>query len=195
MERLTAGDPQTADHFSAYFGVLLSLKLRSRLRSPQLAEDVRQETLTRVLATLRRGAGVEHPERFGAFVNAVCNNVLLEFTRAERRHDPMAETADPVDPSARPDADLISDERKRLVRQVLNEMPAKDRGLLERVFLEEADRGEVSRELGVEGEYLRVLLHRAKSRFRELYLKLPRRRAAAANPETSGRPNALPEGM
>ena len=44
-----------------------------------MIEDIRQETFLRVLVTLRRKHGLEHPERLGAFVNSVCNNVFLEY--------------------------------------------------------------------------------------------------------------------
>ena len=50
LERLRAGDFRTQEHFVAYFSELIQLKLRSRLRSPQAIEDVRQETFARVFA-------------------------------------------------------------------------------------------------------------------------------------------------
>src|SRR5437879_13545424 len=78
LRRLASGDAVVEHHFSSYFGDLLLLKLRVRVRSPQLVEDIRQETLMRVLQIVRR-KGVDHPERFGAFVSAVCNNVMLEL--------------------------------------------------------------------------------------------------------------------
>jgi RNA polymerase sigma-70 factor (ECF subfamily) len=171
VRRLTEGDPLVSDHFSAYFGELLSLKLRVRVRSPQLAEDIKQETLLRVLQTLRQKGGVEHPERFGAFVNAVSNNVLLEMLRGARRHDQIDEDAEPQDRSVDLDAALVTRERKTQVHAILAELPEKDRELLRMVFLEEQDRTEVCRRFQVDGEYLRVLLHRAKWRFRNLYSK------------------------
>ena len=69
------------------------------------------------------------------------------------------------------DASLITDQRKRAVGRILDSLPAKDRDVLRMVFLEEADRQEVSRRLGVSAEYLRVLLHRAKSRFEEEFTR------------------------
>src|SRR5215472_9742741 len=75
VQRLSEGDPATEAHFSTYFARFLTLKLRARRISPEMAEDVRQETLLRVLKSLRQGPGLTQPERFGAFVNAVCNNV------------------------------------------------------------------------------------------------------------------------
>ena len=84
VERLQAGDFRTQEHFVAYFSELIQLKLRSRLNSPQAIEDVRQETFTRVFAALH-GGKIRQPERLGAFVNSMCNNVLLEHYRASSR--------------------------------------------------------------------------------------------------------------
>jgi hypothetical protein len=75
VEKLCAGDRATQEHFTTYFSALLQIKLRSRLRSSQAVEDVRQETFARVLTVLRRDGGLRQPERLGAFVNTVCNNI------------------------------------------------------------------------------------------------------------------------
>jgi len=175
VRRLTNGDPEVEKHFSTYFGDLLSLKLRVRLRSRQLMEDVRQETLLRVLQTLRRKGGVEHPERFGAFVNAVCNNVMMEMCRSQSRQDQMGEhDSEMLDRSIDLDAPLVTSELKAQVHQALAELPEKDRNLLRAIFLEERDKSEICRLYHVDGDYLRVLLHRAKTRFRKAYLQQAR---------------------
>jgi RNA polymerase sigma-70 factor (ECF subfamily) len=170
VQRLKEGDTAVEDHFAAYFTKVLVLKLRSRLRSPELIEDVRQETLLRVLQILRNKGGVEHPERFGAFVNSVSNNVLMEFCRMERRHDPMDEhLSEPEDTTVDMDAPLINQDTKRQVQRVLNELPEKDRRLLVAMYLQEKDKAEICRRQKVDPDYLRVLLHRAKGRFRKAY--------------------------
>jgi RNA polymerase sigma-70 factor (ECF subfamily) len=176
VRRLTDGDPETESHFSTYFGKLLALKLRSRRIDPARAEDVRQETLYRVLRTLRQGGGVAHPERFGAFVNAVCNNVLLERRHAGTRESAGDEPPDVPDRRMAIDDSLISAERRRLVRAVLDELSAQDREILRLVFFEDADRREISRSMGVAPDYLRVLLHRARLKFESAF----RRRHGAA---------------
>jgi RNA polymerase sigma-70 factor (ECF subfamily) len=61
---------------------------------------------------------------------------------------------------------LISHETKDKVREILAEMKQRDRDLLRAIFLEEKGKDEICREFGVDREYLRVLLHRAKERFR-----------------------------
>jgi len=62
------------------------------------------------------------------------------------------------------------------VREILDEMPERDRRLIRAVFIEERDKDEVCREFGVDRDYLRVLLHRAKQTFKSHYLKNIERR-------------------
>ena len=60
---------------------------------------------------------------------------------------------------------------KEKVREILLELAPRDRSLLKAVFLDERDRDEVCREFGVDRDYLRVLLHRAKQEFKTEYVK------------------------
>jgi RNA polymerase sigma-70 factor (ECF subfamily) len=173
IDSLCAGDRPTQEHFVGYFTALLQLKLRSRLHSPQAVEDVRQETFARVLKALRNTGTLRQPERLGAFVNTVCNNVLFEHYRSSSRSQSLDEEGQPELPAVGADAlDLAaSGQMKAKVREILLEMPQRDRLLLQAVFLDERDRDDVCREFGVEREYLRVLLHRAKQEFKAEYLK------------------------
>jgi RNA polymerase sigma-70 factor (ECF subfamily) len=66
---------------------------------------------------------------------------------------------------------VISDDARKVVRRVLDGLNERDRSLLQAVFLEERDKDEVCTELGVDRDYLRVLLHRAKASFRVTYSK------------------------
>jgi RNA polymerase sigma factor (sigma-70 family) len=146
--------------------------LRVRLRSNRLIEDVRQETLTRVLEILREGAGVDRPERFGAFVKGVCNNVMRGFRRMDQREDPWGDDIDePIDPTVDLDAELVNAEMKREIGKVFAVLPEKDRKILQALFLDEVDKAEVCRMFKVDASYLRVILHRAKAQSREAYLR------------------------
>ena len=173
VANLCAGDRITQEHFTKYFTTLLQIKLRSRLRSVQAMEDVRQETFARVLAVLRRDGGLRQPERLGAFVNTVCNNILFEQYRAAGRGESLDEenSPEPVDPGKNALEIASSRQIAAKVREILLELPERDRALLNAVFLEERDREEVCRKFGVDREYLRVLLHRAKQGFKQEYIK------------------------
>jgi RNA polymerase sigma-70 factor, ECF subfamily len=173
VENLCAGDRQTQEHFVCYFTELLQIKLRSRLQSSHAIEDVCQETFARVYGVLRRDGGLHHPERLGAFVNTVCNHVLFEQYRATGRTDSLDDEGRPEPAATGVDAlgTVAARQIKDKVRQILLQLPERDRALLNAVFLEERDRDEVCRQFGVEREYLRVLLHRAKQEFKAEFLK------------------------
>lgn len=174
VERLCSGDFRTEQHFVAYFSELIQLKLRSRVRSPQAVEDLRQETFARVFSTLRSDRGIREPDRLGAFVNSTCNNVLLEYYRSSKRDTPLDDESDNNDiPDTSVDVlDMIAHKQmENKVRAILEELPERDRRLIREVFLEERDKDLVCKEFGVDRDYLRVLLHRAKQSFRSLYIK------------------------
>lgn len=172
VERLRDGDFRTQEHFVAYFSELIQLKLRSRLNSPQAIEDVRQETFTRVFAALREGK-IRQPDRLGAFVNSMCNNVLLEHYRSSSRDDSLDDEQQPEIPAANIDVlgAIANQQMSEKIRKILDQMPERDRRLLREVFLEERDKDDICNDFGVDREYLRVLLHRAKQAFKSLYLK------------------------
>lgn len=171
VERLRCGDAITVEHFVRYFSELIALKLRSRLRSRQAIEDVRQETFARTLTLLRSEGGVRHAERLGSLVNSICNHVLMEHYRSDGRADPLEEeqAAMLTTPTADTLSVMISAETRGRVREVLSTLNQRDRGVLEAVFLHEKDKDDVCREMGVTREYIRVLLHRAKNSFRKAY--------------------------
>ncbi len=137
---------------------------------PERVDDVRQETFSRVIAILRKEGGVKQPERFGAFVNSVCKNVYHESNRESYRSQPLLDSHLEVpDKIVDLERSLITQENKEKVREILEEMSQKDRDLLKAIFLEEGDKDEVCRQFGVDRDYLRVRLHRAKERFKEAY--------------------------
>lgn len=172
LNRLRSGDFRTQEHFSAYFSTLIKIKLGSRLRSPETIEDVRQETFARFFVALRDGK-IHQPDRLGSFVSSICNNVLLEHYRAAARSTSLDD--DHERDYAATDFDLLSallsKETQKRVREILENLSERDRRLLREVFLEERDKDEVCGEFGVDREYLRVLLHRAKRAFKASYRK------------------------
>ena len=174
LEQLSSGDFRTQEHFVSYFSELIRLKLSKRLHSRSEVEDARQETFARVFAALRKPDGIREPERLGAFVNSVCNNVLLEYYRSaaqEATSDDEEAEANIPDPAISVVDIIANRQTQRNVREILDQLQEKDRRLIKEVFLEERDKDEVCRDLGVDREYLRVLLHRAKKSFKYNYLK------------------------
>ena len=174
LRALGERDSGTESHFVSYFSQLLGARLRSRFYSPEQVNDVRQETFARVLAAVRSRNGIRRPECLRAFVSSVCDNVLHESYRVRTRYEALDNLpGEPVDKdkAVDPEAFTASQEVKQLVRKVLSRLPRKDQQVLRAIFLEERDKDEICRELGVTRDYLRVLLHRAKQQFLVRYQK------------------------
>jgi RNA polymerase sigma-70 factor (ECF subfamily) len=185
LERLRSGDFRTEEHFVSYFSALIQLKLRSRLNSREAIEDVRQEIFARVFAVLRSKDGLRQANRLGPFVNSVCNNVLMEHYRSSSRHTALQDDTDGTEiPDARAGVldGIMTQQTTEIVRGILDDLTERDRRLLREVFLEERDKNEVCRDFGVDRNYLRVLLHRAKQTFKSNYVSnIEKRRGRAVN--------------
>jgi len=96
--------------------------------------------------------------------------VLLEFYRSSSHSGTADEnSAEVPDQTIDLDGMLTTKQTRENVRKVLDLLPEKDRRLLRALFLEEKDKNEICREFGVDRDYLRVLLHRAKQNFKTYY--------------------------
>jgi RNA polymerase sigma-70 factor (ECF subfamily) len=171
VDKLRCRDEVTEQHFVGYFSELISLKLRSRLQSAQAIQDVRQETFARIFVLLRKEGGIRQGERLGALVNSICNNVLFEHYRSGKRTEPLEGIVADNLLDHQPDAlrQAISRQTQASVHEVLDSLGERDRKVLRYLFVEERDKDAICEELGIDREYMRVLIHRAKKAFRERY--------------------------
>lgn len=188
VRRLREGDRWTVEHFYSYFQKLLLIKLRKRLPSMDAIDDVRQETYLRVFRTLKSPGGLRDANRLGAFVNTVCNNVVLEWYRKNGKEEPIGD----MDFSGQEDFDeeLIRSEERARVRLVISELPKRDAAILREIFLNDRPPDEVCEQFGVDRDYLRVLLYRAKGKFREAWLRDPEPRSPdETDPDKPSLPN------
>ena len=168
FERLRNGDPATENHFVTYFRQLLRIKLRARYLSTDVIEDIQQETFIRFFRKLRQENGIHHPERIGAFVNSICNNVLQEYYRSlGKDHRVNGESSDPPDKILNLEKLAITAEVNQRVRKAIKELAPREQDLIRKVFFQEMEKDEVCAKLGVTRDYLRVLLHRAIEHLRE----------------------------
>jgi RNA polymerase sigma factor (sigma-70 family) len=169
LRLLSARDPATESHFVTYFSERLRVTLRARGLDSNTIEDIRQETFYRVLLAVRSG-NVNNARGFGAYVHAVCKNVLSESRRTNFRnqHDSL-ELTDVVDEKPGLEEFVQSKQHAQIVREVLSGLPKRDRRILHARFFEDRDNDEVSKEFAVDRDYVRVLFHRAIHKFGELY--------------------------
>jgi RNA polymerase sigma factor (sigma-70 family) len=195
VRRLRDGDRLTEDHFYSYFEPILRLKLRARMPSAEAAEDARQETYFRVLKKLRGPGGGElrNGHAFGKFVLTVCNNVVFELYRGDKHNEPLdEEVIEHLASLENSEGELIKEQRAECVRRVVSTMDPRDRKILEAVFFKETPKATICKEFGVDPGYLRVLLHRAKEKFRKAWPKEQRRRPRGRDETDPPRPSLVP---
>lgn len=169
VRRLRAADPVIESHFFDYFHGRLLRMLRKSVR-PDEAEDLCQRVYQIVFTSLRANKGPDDSAKFPGWVFGIAHNVVNEWYRRPKADSFDPETHVLVSPD---DAELryITKQRVELVRRTIESLdpPPRDREIVTKIFIEEQDREKVGRDYGVDRQYLRVLIHRALMRFKELY--------------------------
>ena len=132
-------------------------------------EDLVQETLARFHRALDDQT-LRRPESMGAFLNGICNNVILEYRRRLWREVPYDSEVHPDRP-APPAADIL--ELRNSIDLALEQLSERDRAVLTAFYLQEQEREEICRSIGVTDAQLRVIIFRAKERMRKLLVNEP----------------------
>jgi len=175
LRKLREGDPSTEDHFVGYFSELVRTKLRSRQISPDIIDDIKQETFLRVLKNVREGK-VREAASFGAYFNQTINNVSAERFRKDGRDVPLEpehKESPPENGTYKNPLDKVVDqEMVNIVKRVLHLLPKKDREILRAIYWLEMPKDEICKKFGVGRDYLRVLDLRAREKFRRALEKM-----------------------
>lgn len=180
--RIRTGDSQAEDELVGRYSRGLSYLLRRTTGDPSLAEDLHQETFRIVIQRLR-GSGLEQPERLAGFIRRTARNLFLADYRrnARRRSSDLRDSTALRDPAPSPLGCVLQEERVRLVRNLVSELPTdRDRQILYRYYLAEEDKQRICRDLGLSDIHFNRVLFRARQRFRELLERAARQAAGAA---------------
>jgi RNA polymerase sigma-70 factor (ECF subfamily) len=139
-------------------------------------DDIVQETITRLLLSSRNGK-LERLDSVGAYLNGICQNVILEYRRRWARDgsDP-SDAPEPANPQL-PETELF--EMREAIALGLRELSDRDRQVLRAFYLEERPKSEILAMTGLSDENFRVVLCRAKERFRQIYRAAVKHQAAS----------------
>jgi len=140
----------------------------SMLRDRAAADDVVQETFLRAQASFEE---LRDPERLSAWLFRIAHNLCMDHLRARQ--------SSRVDPDADPDLagacdaawvqrDLERGEMGDCVREKIDTLPARDRAVILLYDLMELSQQEIADVLGIEVGAVKVRLHRARKRLREV---------------------------
>jgi len=147
------------------------------------AEDLFQDTFRLVLEKLRRGE-LREPAALPGFVTQIARSLAIEHYRKATRRKTEADSEailDAVAPNASPLGNLMASENAALVRQVLRELAnERDREVLLRFYIAEEDKDRIAADHGLTSLQFNRVLHRARQRYKELFLERVGEERAAA---------------
>ncbi len=136
-------------------------------------DDIVQETLARFIVATR-AEKLQKPEAVGAFLNGICRNVISEYRRRNMRDEPMPEVVPEPPSKGIAETDLF--DLREAIAQGLEQLSERDRRVLRGVYLEEKSKEEILEQTGMSDENFRVVLCRAKERFRAIYVEQTKHR-------------------
>ena len=149
---------------------LYRMALRITMNAAE-AEDVVQETMMKVW---NRRDQWEQIESIEAFCLAICRNLSLDKVRRMDNQTQSLDAAyDPKDlgVSSNPEEQAIQSDRIRLVRQMISQLPEKQRSCMQLRDMEGKSYKDIATILDITEEQVKVNIFRARQTIREKFKK------------------------
>ncbi len=163
--------PGAADELVSRFGRGVRYALRRESHRPFILEDLFQETFCVALAQIKEGR-LKDSNSLGSFLYGIARLTAWDTNRSEKkRQERYVPLTTDVEVHHDPYHQLQIRESAQLVRKVINQLPSpRDREVLFRVYLAEEDRAQICSDLDLSPQQFNLILHRARERYRDLYL-------------------------
>ena len=140
--------------------------------NPEDAEDTVQETMMKVWNRRQQWEQIESME---AFCMTICRNLALDKTRRMAADDQSLEAneIDAPDHShhANPEEQTIQQDRIRLVRQIIDQLPEKQRSVMHLRDFEGKSYKEIATILSITEEQVKINIFRARQTVKSRFLQ------------------------
>lgn len=145
--------------------------LSRRVDDHERVRDLLQETLCIALVKLRE-IELDKPERLAGYLRGIAMRVAMNAGR-RRKREPLSMDVEALeripDNEPRQFQFVAREQTAAAVRRLLVSMPVKrDRELLTRYYVQDEDKEEICKALGLDSLHFNRVLFRAKGRFRKL---------------------------
>lgn len=172
VDRIIAGDPTAEtelwDRFrQGVFHIVLRI-----VGDHHLAEDLTQDTFFIIIGKVRQG-DVRRPESLAAFVAQVARFHAIEQIRKLRhqRLEDLGEAEQLPDPAPNRLSQMETGEQFDEMRALIGQLIPRDRDLIMRLYINEEPKERICADLGLTSSQFDRVLHRARKRYKALYLK------------------------
>ena len=149
---------------------LFRLALRITLNRVE-AEDVVQETMIKVWNRRDRWEELESIE---AFCLTICRNIAIDKTRKmENLNQSLESEHDAPDQSyaSNPEEQVMQQDRIRLVRRLIDNLPEKQRSVMQLRDIEGKSYKEIAQILDISEEQVKINIFRARQTIRQQYIE------------------------
>ncbi|MBO7128884.1 MAG: sigma-70 family RNA polymerase sigma factor [Prevotella sp.] len=149
---------------------LFRLALRITLNRVE-AEDVVQETMIKVW---NRRDHWDELESIEAFCLTICRNIAIDKTRkAENQNQSLADEHDAPDHSysSNPEEQAMQQDRVRLVRRLIDNLPEKQRSVMQLRDIEGKSYKEIAQILAISEEQVKINIFRARQTIKQKFIE------------------------
>ena len=149
---------------------LYRLALRITL-NPAEAEDVVQETMIKVWNRRDRWDELDSIE---AFCLTICRNISLDkMKKAENQNPSLEEGSDAADHSysSNPEEQAMQQDRVRLVRRLIDNLPEKQRSVMQLRDIEGKSYKEIAQILAISEEQVKINIFRARQTIKQKFIE------------------------
>jgi RNA polymerase sigma-70 factor (ECF subfamily) len=171
VARIRRGDRTAEAELVARYSRGVGIILRRMAARHNVVDDLYQEVFLRVTEKIRAGE-LREPERLSGFVSGLARNLAIDyFRRNPSAGSPAEAEADEVpDRDPGPLERLLRGEDEACVRRTMAELSSeRDREMLVRFYLGDEEKQRICDDLRLTSLQFNRVLHRARTRFRELY--------------------------
>jgi RNA polymerase sigma factor (sigma-70 family) len=166
VARLRRNDSETWEHFDGYFRPRIRSKFRAQFPW-EMVDDLSGDTMVAVIEKIGQGEP-RNPACLAAYVFQICHNKSLEALRRLTGDRHFTEVDWNLFPGSgkTPQQDVLDKELAQKVEKACKKLASRDRDALTGVFYDGRDRDEVCKEYGVSREQLKMILFRARQKFK-----------------------------
>lgn len=171
VKRISLGDQAAEREFVQLYikGIRTLVRRYSRPGDP-IVEDLTQDVLANVLVRLRDGA-LRDSSALPSYVHSAVMRTTSAEYRRRRAQDPEV-ALEQIAAEETPMKQVSNNQMKHILLELLSELPVqRDREILKRFYLDEQDKEDVCRQLGIDAEHFHRVVFRARGRLRSLLVE------------------------